>query len=169
MADAIRDWETDLRRHLSAAIEAAGLPIPKPDDASSYGLHLAVFVEPYLEWVLHGRKTIESRFSMRRVAPYRVVSPGDLVVLKRSPGCIVGVCRVAQVQLFELNASTKEEIRTRYSVPLCAENEAFWEIRSRFRYATLMHLTDVRRLPPFACGKQDRRGWVVLSRASEGE
>jgi len=165
----IRDWQAHLRRELSAAIETAGFPSYVWGDAPSYTLHLAVFVEPYLEWILRGRKTIESRFSMRRVPPYRVVAPGDLLVLKRSAGSIVGVCRVAHVELFELDASIQKEIRTRYSVPLCAENAAFWETRSRFRYATLMHLSDVRRLSPFACGKQDRRGWVVLSRSVEGE
>jgi hypothetical protein len=160
----IRDWQAHLRRDLSAAIEAAGIPCYALSDVLSQTLHLAVLVEPYLEWILHGRKTIESRFSMRRVAPYRVVSPGDLLVLKRSSGPIVGVCRVAHVDTFELDSSTQKQIRARYSVPLCAENAAFWDARSRFQYATLMHLCDVRRLPPFACGKQDRRGWVVLSR-----
>lgn len=168
MAERIRDWQTHLRRHLSAAIESSGFSKFTRDYAPPCSLHLAVFVEPYLEWILHGRKTIESRFSMRRVAPYGVVSPGDLLVLKRSSGCILGVCRVAKVRLLELDASTKEEIRNRYSVRLCAENAAFWESRSRFRYATLMHLTDVHRLSPFACGKKDRRGWVVLTHAEGG-
>jgi hypothetical protein len=32
-------------------------------------IHLAVFVEPYLSFLLDGTKTIESRFAMRRSIP----------------------------------------------------------------------------------------------------
>lgn len=169
MTENIRTWQTDLQRDLVAAMNAAAHPSSVENKVLTPSLHLAVFVEPYLEWILHGRKTIESRFSMRRVAPYRVVCPGDLLALKQSGGCIVGVCRVANVQLFELNAANQEYIRHRYSVPLCAEDAAFWQARSRFRYATLIHLSDVSRVRPFACGKRDRRGWVVVSSAFEGE
>lgn len=168
MSDDKRSWQGDLQHELSAAIESIDLPFSAhPSIRSSY-LHLAVFVEPYLEWILNGRKTIESRFSMRQVAPYRVVSPGDILALKRSGGDIVGVCTVTRVQLFELNASVREEMRARYAVSMCAENASFWEDRSRFRYATLIHLRDVRRIRPFACGKKDRRGWVVVSQSVEG-
>jgi len=40
-------------------------------------LHLAIFVEPYLSFILDGRKTVESRFSSVRCAPYKRVLPGD--------------------------------------------------------------------------------------------
>lgn len=169
MTNDAKDWQTGLRQDILAAIEATGLPLCEYSEIPSNTFHLAILVEPYLEWILRRLKTIESRFSMRRIAPYRVVSPGDILALKRSSGDITGVCRVAQVEHFELNPSVQKQIRTRYSVPLCAENAAFWEDRSRFRYATLIHLIDVRRLTPFACRKQDRRGWVVLSKSAEGE
>lgn len=164
----LSDWTSDLRRDLFAAMNAAAIPFAPPSNTSDIKVHLAVFVQPYLEWILVGNKTIESRFSMRRVAPYEAVCPGDLVVLKLSGGCIVGVCRVAEVELFELNADTHDYIRTRYSVRLCAENAAFWRARAKCRYATLIHLSDVHRVRQFACGKRDRRGWVVVSSAYEG-
>jgi hypothetical protein len=163
----IGDWRARLCRHLSAGVD--GLTWGTRGEVQRHTVHLAVLVEPYLEWILQGRKTMESRFSLRRVAPYGAVRVGDLLTLKHSSGPIVGMCRVAHVEFFELDASTREQIRSRYSVPLCAENAAFWEVRAQFRYATLMQLTDVRRLTPYACGKRDRRGWVVLSRPTEGE
>jgi hypothetical protein len=163
------DWTSVLRRDLIVAMNAAAIPFTPPNNTSKIKVHLAVFVQPYLEWILVGTKTIESRFSMRRVAPYDAVCPGDLVVLKLSGGCVVGVCRAAKVQLFELNADTYDYIRTNYSVPLCAENAAFWRTRAKCRYATLIHLTDVHRVRQFACGKRDRRGWVAVPSPYEGD
>ena len=33
-------------------------------------LHLGIFTEPYLTYMLDGKKTIESRFSKNKIAPY---------------------------------------------------------------------------------------------------
>ena len=42
------------------------------------GLHVAVFVEPYLTFVLDGRKTVESRFGVYRNPPYQSIREGDI-------------------------------------------------------------------------------------------
>ena len=67
------------------------------------GVHLAIFVEPYLELVLAGKKTIESRFSANRCPPYNAVKKGDLLLLKRSGGPVVGVATVGQVWSYDLD------------------------------------------------------------------
>ena len=54
-------------------------------------VHLAVMVEPYLSRVLDGSKTIESRFSRKKIAPWGRVSSGDVVVLKKSGGGFAAV------------------------------------------------------------------------------
>ena len=47
-----------------------------------HGIHLAIFVEPYLTYVLDGKKTVESRFSINRSPPYKKVKSGDIVFVK---------------------------------------------------------------------------------------
>src|SRR5690349_15466295 len=66
------------------------------------GLHLAVMQEPFLGYVLEGRKTVESRFAKRRGAPYQCVLPGDAVLLKRVSGPIVGLCEAGDVWYYRL-------------------------------------------------------------------
>jgi hypothetical protein len=127
-------------------------------------IHLAVTAEPYLEWILQRRKTIESRFSLYRIPPYGAVRSGDWIALKRASGPIVGLCRVKNVEFHELNNPTSLSIRTRYADKLCAQDDSFWLERARARYVTLIHLGDVYRIAPVWCGKRDRRGWVVLSK-----
>lgn len=164
----MNSWQAQLRLDLQRAISEAGIHPSRRAFANPPTLHLAILTEPYLRWVLCGRKTIESRFSVNRVPPYGVVNPGDFLILKRAAGPIIGLCEAADVEFFELDRSTRSRIRARYGSALCAEDPEFWKARERASYATLIHLGEVHRLPPLACRKRDRRGWVVIPGASFG-
>ena len=131
-------------------------------------VHLAVFVEPFLEYVLSGRKTVESRFSSVRFPPFKRVARGDLVLLKASGGPVVGVCEVGAAWFYELEQESWSTIRREFARALCAEDPEFWQSREHAEYATLMYISRVKRLEPIKWPKRDRRGWVVL-RASEAE
>jgi hypothetical protein len=132
------------------------------DENSPTGLHLAIFVEPYLTYVLDGKKTVESRFGVHRNAPYGQVAPGDVILLKRSSGPILGVCKVSDVWFYCLDPGSWTKLRKDYADALCARDPGFWEQRKRASFATLMRLDSVRPVPPIEFVKQDRRGWVVL-------
>ena len=134
-----------------------------------FRLHLAVFIEPFLSYVLEGKKTIESRFSRHPIAPYRTVSAGDVVLMKVSGGPIVGVTRIGEVWNYELDPATWRKIRHEYADALCALDPHFWAARSAARYATLMALEAVSAIDPLPFRKRDRRGWVVLDEPSQEE
>lgn len=137
------------------------------DPERALGVHLAVFVEPFLQYLLEGRKTIESRFSIHRRPPFGCVEPGDLILVKQSAGPIVALAEVSSVWYYELDASARDFIRSRFSEQLCIDDPDFWDAKAEACYATLMQLARVERLKPFACEKRDRRGWVVLRSTSE--
>jgi hypothetical protein len=126
------------------------------------GIHLAIFVEPYLEFVLEGRKTVESRFSVHRVAPYRQVKENDVIFLKRAGGPIVGICEVTNTWFYKLGPDTFEEIAERFGRAICPIDDQFWTDRRHTEYATLIKLGRVHRIEPLIFPKKDRRGWVVL-------
>ena len=131
--------------------------------APSYNLHLAILVEPYLQFILEGRKTVESRFSSRRLPPYRSVSSGDVILLKRSSGPILGICEIAEVWFYRLDPASWAVIRTEFTQAMCAQDPDFWRNRVKASFATLMRIQNVIRVSPIKCGKRDRRGWVVLT------
>lgn len=134
--------------------------------ARGAGLHVAVFVEPYLRYVLDGRKTVESRFGVRRAPPFGSVEAGDTVLLKSAAGPIVGIARVSHVWLYRLDRSTWREIRERFGPALCLDDEdAFVSARANRRFATLMRFVDVASLPAVPIAKRDRCGWVVVRSA----
>ena len=125
---------------------------------TSVGIHLAVFVEPYLTFLLQGKKTIESRFSVNKHAPFEQVQQGDIIVLKKSSGPVCGVCRVARVWFYRLDSNTWSEIH-RYAERLCMDGSEFWEKKKTASFATLMQVEDVHRLEEFDIDKLDPRSW----------
>jgi hypothetical protein len=126
---------------------------------SAPGVHLAVLVEPFLTYILQKRKTVESRFSMNKIAPFMRVLPGDLILLKKSAGPVLGLVRVEHSEFLVLDAEKWSKVRS-LSEAICADGD-FWHTRAAKRYATLLHLGPVRRLH-VDIHKVDRRPWVVL-------
>lgn len=130
---------------------------------SAFSVHLAVLLEPYLEFILEGSKTVESRFSKNRIAPFKLVDRGDVILLKRSAAkAISGLCVVSNVWFYQLNVDSWNEIRGEFATALRAEDPLFWEQRKSAHFATLMRISHVQTLPPIEIPKRDRRGWVVL-------
>ena len=125
------------------------------------GLHLAVFAEPYLSMALCGKKTIESRFSRNRCAPFDAVGNGDILLLKAVGGPICGLARVQRAWFYDLSLQPLAAIRDTFGAGIGA-GEAFWASRRDAAFATLIELTDPVTIAPIACGKRDRRGWVSL-------
>lgn len=125
------------------------------------GVHLGVFVEPYLEAILDGRKTIESRFGVHRCAPFERVQRGDIIFLKRSGGPVVGLALAGGADYYHLDADVLGDLRDRFAVELYAEDEAFWSARAEKRFATLIHIDDTLKIETMDIDKRDRRGWVT--------
>jgi hypothetical protein len=132
-----------------------------PFQAPPTSLHLAVFVEPYLTYMLEGRKTVESRFTLTPRPPYRRVLAGDLLLLKQSSGPIVGACRAGAVWDYQLVPDSWTQIKQDFAAALCAQ-DGFWDERAKAAYATLIRIESLQVLPPLPVAKRDRRGWVVI-------
>lgn len=124
-------------------------------------IHLAVMIEPYLSYILDGRKSIESRFSKHLIAPFRQVGEGDLVLLKQTGGPVVGCFEVANAEFVTLTDSERERIRIDHSEEICADDD-FWRAREEKRFASLIFVRSHTALPPTPVAKSDRRGWIVL-------
>ncbi len=132
-----------------------------------FALHLAILVEPYLQFILDGKKTVESRFSTRRYPPYKSVYRGDVILLKQSGGPIVGVCQVADAWFYHLDTTSWKTIKEEFAQAICAQDPLFWKDREHASFATLIRMKHVRSLMPIQYTKRDRRGWVILQAANE--
>ena len=132
-------------------------------------LHLAIFAEPYLSWILDGSKSVESRFSAVRCAPWNCVGEGDIVLMKHSSGPVVGAFEVSSVASYQIQGRDLDLIRDLFGDAIRAEGGDFWVRRSRAKYATLMGVGAYHQFESTFIPKRDRRGWVVLSCADHRE
>ncbi len=133
--------------------------------------HLAIFTGPFLDLVLEGKKTIESRFSKVRCAPYGVVKEGDIVLMKKPGGLVIGEFTVSRVETFNnLNETSLREMAEKYGKDLCADaDKDFWERRRDSRYATFLYVSKpIKYDKPFPFPKRDKRGWVVIEQPTLG-
>ncbi len=167
MAEQPTDWQTATTNHLLSSLSGIGKWSKALETANQ--IHLAVFNPPYLDYILEGKKTVESRFSVVRCAPYGRVEKGDILALKQASGPIVGVCLVERVWFYHLEPDTWLDIKNRFAEMLCATDPEFWESRARAEYATLMRVGLPTAVDPIPCEKRDRRGWVILEEARQKE
>ena len=145
--------------------------------------HLAILAKGWSELILNGKKTIESRFSQNRCAPFGKVNKGDIVYLKESGGPVKGMFRAGEVETFEdLTPAMIEQIFVKYREQIFTINfpemtlfpqsdEGCWTTYHPpfewqvSKYATLIHITGVVQFEepyPLPFRKRSRQAWVVL-------
>lgn len=127
-------------------------------DASAC-IHIAIMHEPFLSYIFDGKKTVESRFSLHKIAPYQMVQPGDLVFMKAGP--VVGCFTADWVRCFDLAKNNIEQIRAKYDNAICGD-KTFWRQKATKRYVTLIGIRNLRQLKPIKVSKFDRRAWVSI-------
>lgn len=129
------------------------------------GLHVCIMREPYLGMLFDGTKTIESRFSKNRIAPYEAVNSGDVVLLKRAGGKIHGYFIAGSITYSD--DGQLWHIRKKHEAAICGTSE-FWEKQAGRKYATLITVAEIHRVAkkiPFY--KTDMRGWVVIRKGKQ--
>ncbi|MBI4040002.1 ASCH domain-containing protein [Candidatus Daviesbacteria bacterium] len=132
--------------------------------------HLAIMSHSAIEAVLSGKKTIETRFSKKRIAPFGQISSGDLVYMKIPGGEILGQFRVKKVFFFEnLEPDDIEELFKKYDQKLSVGEPEFdrkyQTEKKNSSFGTLIFVADSERFitSPIKIKKSDLRGWMVLS------
>jgi len=132
--------------------------------------HLVILKKPYLEAILSGDKTVESRLTKTKRPYFGRVLPGDKLFLKQSGGPVCAMAKVAAVKSFEnLTPGKITEIKQRYN-HLIKGGEEYWqssgplaESKADCKFGVLVWLKDVEPIEPVRIHKKDWRGWVVLT------
>lgn len=124
-------------------------------------IHLGIFSEPYLTYMLDGKKTIESRFSKNRIVPYNKITKDDIVIIKKSSGDVLGYFTIKEVLFFDLNDTSINEIKEKYYKQLCVD-ETFWTTKKNSNYATLIIIDNIVELKPFHINKKGMQTWIKL-------
>jgi hypothetical protein len=131
-------------------------------------LHLAIFSPGFIGKIFTGQKTYDGRFSQIRCAPFGAIEKGDLVLMKKSGGPIVGYFVAGKVQFFE-NLDTKklQEITSNYKDELSIP-KSFQSKKRNSKYLTLIKIKRPTKFRiPVIVKKRDLSGWVCLGGESQ--
>jgi len=105
--------------------------------------HLAVLHRQYLDLVLSGEKTIESRLTKTRRAPFGKINTGDTIYFKQSSGPIRAVATAGRIlSLTDLNPQRISEIFEQYNDRISGADPV-WERKKHARYGTLIWIENV--------------------------
>ncbi len=129
--------------------------------------HLAIVSKGTIGKILRGEKTIESRFSVHRIAPYGRIQAGERVYLQETGKPVTASFEVERVLFFsELDEKKIAAIRAEYGDRISAD-EAFWNAKKNARYATLMFIRQAVAEAPFRVAKRDRSAFKSVERMEE--
>ena len=143
--------------------------------------HLAIFNQPFINLILDGYKTIETRTSKIKIPPHQSVVVGDHVLMKQSGGPIKGAFEITRIESFcaetqldgkDFDAICQERAYQIFGLPK-VKNEFHKDFREKWcrsKYATFIHVVNVRHYDPVVkIKKTNRQAWVVLGNGTAEE
>jgi ASC-1-like (ASCH) protein len=140
-------------------------------DDKNVGIHLAIFSPPYPQLIKEQKKTIESRFSKRQIAPYHKIYKGDIVFMKQASNpCISSYFSCGEIQHYKgMDAMAVSDIRSKFGSRILAD-DSFWNYHEEHSlYGTLITVDKIVDIAPVFITKKDRRAWIVLRLKNHGK
>ena len=125
--------------------------------------HLAILKQPFLNMILSGEKTIETRWSMHKIAPYNKLSIGDEILLKETSKDVIATAKVKDFKYFELTPKIADEIKQKYGKEIGVYKFENWENYRNKKYCTLIWLENVEKVKPFKVKRSNGAGWIVIN------
>jgi len=125
--------------------------------------HLVILKKQYIDAILDGSKTIESRLYKGPMPPFGCIAPGDKLYLKVSSGPVCATAEVDAVKSFEnLTPAAVQDLKEKYNSRILGADE-YWQMKSDSRVAVLVKLKNAQSIPPFNINKKDWRAWALLT------
>jgi len=129
--------------------------------------HLAILKdEQWLEWILTGKKTVESRWSKFKRPPYGNITKDDVVYFKVSGKLVTAKATVAKVLFFcQLDSAQIKGILAKYGEQICITSHWAAELAGK-KYCTLVFLKDAQRVNPFSVDKTgygSMTAWISIA------
>lgn len=155
------DWKTQLLQDFLVEATQSKLPVQDRE-----GIHLSVWIEPYLTTLIQGKKTVESRFMSDARVPWHEVRVGDWVLVKQSSGPIVAVFQVSSTSYSALTLGVLDDLLHRQEELQVSDAFLKTQATQGKNRVCLFGVCNLHRFhAPVYINKSSRAGWVVLREA----
>jgi ASC-1-like (ASCH) protein len=131
--------------------------------------HVAVFNNEAIQAIFKGKKSVESRFSQKKIAPFGTVKVGDTIYIKPPGKEIMGQFKVKKVISFDGIEEEdwqliKQKFGKKISLGSKAADEKFYSSHKDAKFGTLIFIGNIEQFiaSPIRLQKSDLRGWMVL-------
>lgn len=124
--------------------------------------HIAILRQPFYDMVISGTKTIESRWSMNRCAPFNKIKVGDIIYIKQTGKPVTAKAVAKKVKFYNLTPEIVEEIRVKYGKFIGTDKFEDWQNTLNKKYCTLIWLTKVEKISPIDVPRSNGAGWIIL-------
>ena len=131
-------------------------------------IHVAILKQPYIDAILAGRKTVESRMTINRQPPFEQISTGERLYFKQSAGPFRAIATAGHIE-FHANVTPDQFQRLEQRMrPRVGGDDAYWTGKQKSRYLTFIDLCDVE---PIDLGpaypKSAWRAWHILDEEAD--
>ena len=123
--------------------------------------HIVILKRKYLDLIISGKKTIESRWAMNKIVPYHKVNIGDVLYLKETGKDVCAKAIVSDVKFFELNKDIVDDIIDKYGDKICINKNN--KERYNKKYCTLIWVDKVERIKPFSVRRSFGTAWMIYT------
>ncbi len=115
--------------------------------------HIAILAKNWLDKIISGEKTIESRWYKNKRTPYENISEGDAVYCKEVGKPVTVKCAVGKVLFFDtLNEEKMTDILEKYGRRIGLTVSDVDNLVGK-KYCTLIFLKAIEEIEPFAINK----------------
>ena len=134
--------------------------------------HIAILKDGPLDSILSGKKTIESRWSVNKIAPFGKVHQGDTIFLQRSGGSVEAKASVSKVLEFSpLTKKIVDDVVREYGSAIGIDETSvklWWNPTKN--YCTLIFFDEIKKTTPFRVNKEgfaSMAAWLCLPHGIE--
>lgn len=131
--------------------------------------HLAIFTRNAIKAIVSGQKTVETRFSKKKIAPFGMINSGDIVYMKPPGEELAGQFVATKIISIEgLDSKDwewiKQEFGNKISFGSVAEMKNYFKEHEASKYVSIIAISKVEQFitSPIKIIKRDLRGWLVI-------
>ncbi len=106
--------------------------------------HIAILQRQYLDLILSGIKTVESRLTGNALAPYNKIQPGQRIYFKQSAGPFRATAIADTIDFYDnLTPAKLRKLYDQYNARVCGSEDYWFITKAKAKYATFVTLRDV--------------------------
>jgi hypothetical protein len=126
-------------------------------------IHVVILQRRYVDLILAGRKTVESRLTRTAGPPFGKVEVGQRLFIKASGGPFMATAVAGAVAGYDnLTPDRIRQLYRQYNAAVCGEGD-YWKLKRDSRYATFITLEQVEPLDVGPAYNRSLQAWHVLS------